>query len=302
MSQPKRHHILPKSYLARFCCNGQLCVFDRELSQYRLQTPINTAVQGYYYTLIDEEGNKNTEIESSLLSDIEGGTNPIIDKIDSHKPISPDEKEMLALFVAFLKVRVPDFEKSVNESYERVERRKARIMFSNEERIEAMMRKRESELDERMKISPKELMDFVLNEKYDVIPHRNESLLVMLSLSKKFTNLFQQMEWLFLCSPEQTSFITTDNPFTLVPPPDSNSFYGVGIATGGAKKLVPLSRKSCLMMCDRGDHIGYHEISRQEVRNVNLRVAANCDRFVIGRDEALVRDMVKTAKITNMNR
>jgi len=287
MNRPKRTHYLPESYLRRFCRNGILWVFDREEGEYRPQTPRNTALQRHYYPPIIE----------SLLSDIEGGANPIASKIDNHEPISLEEKEMLSLFIAFLKVRVPDFEKFVNGSYEKVVRRTARIMFSSEERIGAMMRKRESEPGEKSKVTPKELMDFVLNERYDVVPDRNESLRVMLSLSTKFANLFRQMEWFFLCSPEQTSFITTDNPFTLVPPLDSKSFYGVGIATEGAEKLVPLSQESCLMMCYRGDYIGYRGISRQEVHNVNLKVAANCDRFVIGCDEASVKDIVKTAKI-----
>lgn len=58
MSNPKRHHYLPAFYLDGFCRDGVLCVFDRERHEYRIQQPKDTAVQGYYYAVTDNDGNR----------------------------------------------------------------------------------------------------------------------------------------------------------------------------------------------------------------------------------------------------
>jgi len=51
MSKPKRHHYLPQFYLDKFSRSGSLYIFDRELNEYREQTPTNTAVKSHYYAL-----------------------------------------------------------------------------------------------------------------------------------------------------------------------------------------------------------------------------------------------------------
>ena len=66
MSSPKRHHYLPDFYLQSFCGNGFIWVYDRELREYRKQTPINTAVKSNYYAFRDENGVRNNEIEAIL--------------------------------------------------------------------------------------------------------------------------------------------------------------------------------------------------------------------------------------------
>lgn len=101
MSQPKRHHYLPQCYLEKFCKNGLLNVFDRERKEFRVQTPINTALQSRYYTITEQDGSKYSGIEE-LLSSIEGCTKPVLDKIDNRTKLSMEEKKILATFISFL--------------------------------------------------------------------------------------------------------------------------------------------------------------------------------------------------------
>jgi hypothetical protein len=42
-------------------------MYDREKGEYRRQTPKNTGLQSYYYSIEDEHGNKDASIERVLV-------------------------------------------------------------------------------------------------------------------------------------------------------------------------------------------------------------------------------------------
>lgn len=137
----------------------------------------------------------------------------------------------------------------------------------------------------------------------DIVTNRNLSLGLMLELSVDIAICFRQMEWLFLYAPDKKSFVTTDNPVALESPDlEPKNFLGDSIVTPGAIKLVPLSQRICLIMFDRGNLIGYKNTTREIVRKINIMIAICADRFLIGRDEALVRNLVNTTKINQWER
>ena len=298
MATPKRHHYLPQFYLERFCRDGLLWVYDREKNEYRQQTPINTALENQHYTAVGPDGQKHTDIEK-LLSFIEGKTAPIIEKIDKKEKINPEEKEMLATFISFLKVRVPDFEKTINEANEKMLKKVSQFLFSSEESTAAFIKKFERDTGKASGILPKDLMEFVQGDHYTVNFQREMYLSMMVEMGQKTIIYLLNMDWLFLQSPDVTSFITSDSPFILIPPKDYNpsGFYGVGMLTYGAKKVIPLSQMTCLVICDRGERIVYGGVSRENVRKINFSVAHDCDRFLIAKDKALLEKMVKVTRI-----
>ncbi len=302
MSSPKRHHYLPRFYLENFCNDGQLWVFDRKNKQYRNQTPNNTALQAHYYSVEDKKGNKNTDIEL-FLSRIEGQAQPIISKINASEQISNKEKDILSIFIALLMNRVPDFEKSVNTVNEHLSKQKLNLMFSDEETTQSILYQDKRDTGKKATVTPKDLVEFHKNGLYDIITHRNLSLGMMLMLSIDIANYFRQMDWLFLNTPNRKSFVTTDNPIVLVSPDhEPESFLGDSIITPGATKLVPLSQRICLIILDRGELVGYRYATIESVRKINIILAQNTDRFLIGRDEALVRNLVKTTKLDQYER
>ena len=303
MTKPKRHHYLPQFYLEYFCKEDGFWVFDREVNEFRQQTPKNTALKSYYYSVQDAEGNKRMDIEY-LLSQIEGHSKEVISKLLARKTITPAEREELSIFIGFMMNRVPDFEKSINMVEKHLIQQFADLMFSDEARVQSIMDKQELETGERQTLSAKEIVEFHKNRQYDIVIHRNESLRLMLSLSLDMAKYFRQMNWGVFHASEKTSFITTDNPVVLMPPVDYeyDSSWGVGIITPGAKKLFPLSQTACLIMYDHGDLLVHKDVDPYTVRRINLNVASHADRFVIGRDEALVRNLVKVTKIGHSKR
>ena len=197
MSSPKRHHYLPQFYLKGFCRDEYLWVYDRKTNQVRRQTPINTAIQSHYYSVEDEDGVKNTEIES-FLSQIEGLTKPIIQKVSNKDEISGEEKEILSVFLAILMNRVPDFEKSVDIMEGHLVKKMSDMMFSDEKRTKSVMDRYEKETGNKIEMSANELVDFHKRGAYTIKIHRNESLRLMLDLSFNFADFFRQMDWGFL--------------------------------------------------------------------------------------------------------
>lgn len=297
MSTPKRHHYLPEFYLKGFRRDKVLFIYDRELNEYREQSPKDTAVKSHYYALEDDEGKKNLEIES-FLSKIEGDAKPIIDKLERGEDISEEEKESLSVFISFLMNRVPDFEESENKMLEKIIEKASNMMFQDEERAKSIMEQHERDTGKKMDVTPEELVNFHKNVPHKYKIHRNVSLTTMLDVSLQIAHYFKQMDWLLFHTPDISSFITTDNPFVLLAPTNHKSgFYGTGIAMRGARKIVPLTQSMCLVMRDHGTSTVHKDIDREVVKETNLQIAYFSDRFVIGRDKALVKRNVKRAKL-----
>lgn len=274
-----------------------LWVYDIVDKKFRQQSPQNTAVQKYYYSFEDDDGEKDAEVEG-LLSLVEAHTKPIIDKINSGEIIDKEEKETLSIFIGFLYSRVPRFEINYNENRDRTLRHMNKIIFSDEKRTEQLLKKYERDTGKKAGVTAKELSDFACDDsRYGIEIHRNESLKMMLNLSKKLPIYFVQMDWLFLSAPRNSSFITTDDPLVLIPPKDLPDNAPYGIATRGAQKFLPLSQTVCLAMFDRGDRIDFREADRSEVRGINLSITSRSDRFVIARDYALLKNVVNTVGV-----
>jgi hypothetical protein len=289
--------------LENFCNNGKLWVYDRENKQYRNQTPYNTAVQSHYYTFEDEKGNKNTDIEKGL-SKIEGETGPIISKLNNREQITDKEKVILSVFIAFLMNRVPDFEKSVNVVNEHLVKQMIDLMFHDEEKAQSALDQYKRDTGKEFAGTAKDMVAFHKKGQYDIVTNRNLSLGLMLKLSVDIAIYFIQMEWLFLYAPDKKSFVTTDNPVAIVSMDDKQEdlIMGGGIIIQGTIKLVPLSQYICLVMFDRGNLIGYKNATREIVRKINIMIAMCTDRFLIGRDEALIRNLVNITKINQWER
>lgn len=299
MTSAKRHHYLPQFYLEGFTdTEGLLWVYDREQKKLRKQPPKDTAVQGYYYAFTDKHGNKRNDIEE-FFSRVESETKPLLEKIDQGDLPSTEEKLTLAVFVGFQKTRVPDFEKSVDEAGEKMIKRMNEFMFQSEETASQTVRGFEAKTGSRLKCEPKDLVEFVQSGEYAIEFPREHSIKLMMDLGMDMVGPLVQMNWTFIQAPGRSSFISSDNPFVLVPPSewDPKGFYGVGIATPGAAKVIPLSAKTCLLIGDYGDSLRISQGNQGLIRNLNLNIAINSDRFIIGRAEELLKRIVDITKV-----
>lgn len=295
--ESKRHHYLPQFYLKGFASANKICVYDRELNEYRIQTPVNTAIEKDYYTFIDKFGEKNKSVEK-ILADIEGKASPVFNKIKKQELISDDEKAKMSLFLTHLIYRVPEFEKLSNEIAQAISNFTMKHLISSTDQAEKWIKSYEKDTGKSFDVSPEFLFEYAQNPQLKIMLDRNTTLKPLLDFSFKNINWIHNMDWEIFSAPKNSSFITTDNPFVLLPPKGFPiGKRGYGLKTKGVKKIIPLSMKQCILIGLPGNDFKYVNVNSKIVRGINLFVASRCDRFVIGRDEKLLRNIVKYSKI-----
>jgi hypothetical protein len=99
---------------------------------------------------------------------------------------------------------------------------------------------------------------------------------------------------------EKKSFVTTDAPVLLTTvAPRKSSLWGVGFGNTDALVLFPLT-ESCALVMYGSDGTQHHRTAdKEEIRRINLALADHCQRFVIGREAALVRSLSNHLGIVN---
>jgi hypothetical protein len=298
VNEPKRHHYLPQMYLRGFAAGERIWVYDRVRSEYREQGLADTAVQKDYYTIIEASGAKNRDLER-ILADIEGKAAEAIRLADQQSPLTEEQRAAIAVFVALLKVRTPNFEKSFADAQDQLLRKILKGTMNSEERIAASIAAYERDKGKKLALPPKELLDFFQRGQFSIEPHRNQTVAMMIELSSEFALLLAQMDWVFAHAPDGSEFITSDVPFGIIRPRDwkPGFFSGVGILTPGAVKSIPLTRTTMLLAMDKGEITRHTGMPAALVHDFNIATAARTERFALGRDRVLLEDLVPAARI-----
>ena len=302
-NHPKRHHYLPKSYLKRFTREKALWIYDIETKQLRPQTPHDTGAIGYFNALEDRDGNRSFVIEEAL-SEIEGVTAQVMLKIETREKLSDEDRHTLAHFVSLQMLRGPDFHEDMNKMNGALMCRFNEHMFADREMGERLWKKADKELGGNSGVSFDEAREFILSGEYTIKTHRNRTLELMLELAPDFANIFLRLDWMIICAPANKAFVTCDRPFSIVPPRDKkpSPFHGVGIATKGAWKLMPLSMSRCLVMADPGTVCAYSDCDMSGIRQTNLNICHGTNRFVIGCERELVNSLVAEIQQVHVER
>jgi hypothetical protein len=296
-TETKRHHYLPQFYLKGFANEEKFCVYDRTKNEFRIQTPVNTALEKDYYAFIDNTGEKNKSIEK-ILADIEGRVVPVFDKIKKQEKLSDEDKGIMSLFLTFFIYRVPEFQKLSNEIAHKISEITMKNLISSKEQAAKWIRNYEKDTGKTFDVSPETLFEYAQNPQFEITIDRNTTLKQMLDLSYKHKDYLFNMDWEIFNAPKNTSFITTDNPFVLLPPKGFPiGIRGYGLRTKGVKKIIPISKEQCILIGLPGNNFTYVNVNTIIVRGLNLFLASRCDRFVIGRDEKLLKNIVKSTKI-----
>lgn len=294
MPSPKRHHYLPKFYLNGFARDGLLWVFDRKTAQYRRQPSQDTAVIGHYYTTSTDSGEKDYSIEAHLAK-MEGEAKPIIDKLDVGEKISAEERVGFAYFLALLLCRTPKHAREIEEVGDATHKLLAKEMIPTVEAAARLLRKD----GKKHSITAESMFEFVHKEKFQMKASRDYTISAMLDQSRRFFKEIALMDWLVAHADGHASFITTDSPLGYVLDDQQRRRREpvLGFASEKITKLVPLTSGTALVIGGPGAGFGHFSVDRNQVREINLAVTIECDRFVIGRDEALLRSIVPASKV-----
>ncbi len=297
MSEVKRCHYLPQFYLRKFADDeGKFWVFDRHRREYRLQTPKNTAVERNFYMIFDDGGTKNQEIEQ-WLSQLEGAASEAIRKLEREEAITFDDRIVISLFAALMMTRVPDFRKTIDELSQKLSKAVLQLEAQFREANPIVVNKNDKDKvaqtekveENRLAVTPSDTGRFAIT--------KTDHLRGMLETANEVGQILASRNWLIVKSASTSAFITSDNPFVILPPPNHHPARGVGVATPGAKSIIPLSSAMSLVVVSPGNQIAFVDADRMKVRSINIATALNSDYFLIARERRLLEYIVKRTKI-----
>ena len=109
MPEPKKHHYVPQFLLKEFLPYNvdQLWVYDIQKEEIRLQKPAEVACETNFYSILTD-GTLDRQLEKKF-SQIESKAKSIIEKFKQQAPLSTEEKQNFACFIALTRVRTPSF-------------------------------------------------------------------------------------------------------------------------------------------------------------------------------------------------
>jgi hypothetical protein len=292
-----RNHYIPQRYQLGFANeNGSVWLFDRKELQFRNGAPVNIGVQRDFYTTVDANGVPNDSVEK-MLALIEGIVWPVIDRLDRRADgISEHDRAHLALFVAFMRTRTPAFDQMSNNISDAIFKWLVKARNPTPEVVaEDYARATGRTID---MAEAREIFDVIHNDGFAIKAPRQNNIKMMLEIAVKLGEAIVAMDWTIYSTTSHCAFVTSDNPFLVLPPAGSDStLTGTGPLSPGATCLIPLSSKTLLCVCKNGSGLfKYVKATRDFVRFVNIQVVAVSNRFFVARDEALLRKLVKVTK------
>lgn len=300
LSGPKRQHYLPRFYLKGFSgTDGCVAVFDRVKNELRRQRPENTAVTGHLYTLTDEHGRQRYEIEAALSS-IEGDAARAIERLLNEGTCNESDREAVAYFVATLAVRTPSFIDSVRHGNGRLLKHVLSHMYGDEESAIRALRgleDREWESEDEMRRIARLLVETMDSEDYVVEVDQQHAVSTSLGLADALVPIFMQREWKLIDAPKKSSFVVSDGGIALTALIRHPQYRGLGYGSPHALTFVPLTSRTALAMWGESEKISRQTADSLKVRQINLELAKDVQRFLLGRDDNLVHAVANAAKL-----
>lgn len=307
----KKQHYIPQFYLKKFSQDGErVYVYDKKTGskgEIRYQTTLQVAHENNFYNYQTKSGKK--ENLEDFFSQIEGDAATAIEEAYDKRRLSDNDRGKLALFIAFIYSRVPAFKERTEESHTKMGEKISRMMFrmTPKEKFRNFLKEQGKEVtDDELD----DLIEFATNPKRSKIGFTYPNgywIKSMLDMGAELAPRFAAMDWLFLIADKPFAFITSDNPFILMPPKEFHPFYGYGLVTQGAKKIIPLKSNMCLIMGDIQDtpNTVFGDTNKEFYRGINSAIMFQSRRFCfspeIGKLEKLVK-VVKPYKIKRVGK
>lgn len=284
-TKAKRHHYLPRFYLAGFSRDGLLAVYDEDREHLRLGQPANIAVRKHYYSLVDENGAKDPSVEGSLAR-IEGRTKPVFDALVNRQFLATEERYYLAIFLGIMACRTPLFERLLSE-----------VLTGF---VESTVRRnlQEATEGELFGVPTTEIESVLDSGEFVLEAHPNTRISQIFENGKRLGRSFYVANWTVLHTDQRNAFITCDNPFGILSPrpvPSDFGFQRYGIASREVITTFPLSAEACLLMSGAGKTLTHASATKGQARQINLSTIAETDSYAMARDEGHLRSLIKRA-------
>jgi len=290
---PKRQHYVSKFYLNGFAEHRRLAVFDRSDGAVNSVSPKKTTVAENFYTFVDEQDRSRFDLEE-LFGIIESRAGAPLKVAVSRRPLTFEDREHLAIFIAMTAVRTPAAFEESRSVREKVERALLKHDISSEDgAYKFLMRNKPAEPEARLREQAKRVFEMVNEDRFRINVPDEAARQSSLKRWHTVAETILERDWTIVhAAGNDIEYITSDSPVVVVPRVGTENLP-LGFGTAHASVLFPLSRTAALVVDGQKGGRIRHSVARPEhVSNFNTAVAADCYRFVIASRERLVRQVV----------
>ena len=286
---PRKHHYVPVFYQKNFTNDaGLLWVYDRVKQTYKELHPLSVCFEKDLYTVKPEGKPPDMQVETKLLRHIDSRGSVGIGDFLSNK-VSRSAEQDVAFFMAFQWTRVPTMSRDIRVTYAKLIEELCRVAFSSVERAKSILEQVESETGRTVGLTPESMVEDVKERRFEIEATETAFLGTMISQAARLTRVLLQLDWEVLIASPETGFIISDCPVVVVPPRGGEQ---VGFVVPGSAKYFPLSRGLCLRLGEPGKRRRRRRLDKESVRMVNLNIAANSERFIMGRSRVQLENIV----------
>jgi Protein of unknown function (DUF4238) len=297
----KQQHYVPRFYLAGFARKNQLAVFDRRTGTIRPRTPEHTARIPNLYTFEDNQDRRRYDFEK-MFGYYEDKVAPIIARVAGRQRIGGHEHEYLTAYLALAALRTPAAISEAKAGHAGFIKARSLLMFSTENGVLRILREMEgSEAgEEALHDKAKRVMRMVRDDAYTVEVDDGFALGESLKKFKVIADAMYARDWMVLYTrSDSDSFLTTDTPIVLTTTSSAMRHLPLGYGSAHAQILCPLAHNCAIVMSGDQRRTGRMDITANALARFNRTVAADCHRYVFGRDTELVKEVTDELQLAS---
>lgn len=287
--KPVRQHFVPESYQKRFRGPENTLwayLFDQKPIRQNAQPRIIGSVPNLY-TLFNRDGTSDYYVEY-FFGVLEDESAPVIKKLIHKEEITEEERFWLCYFWGAQFCRSLDMISSYQSLFGEFQIQSLRRKYSSLEETKRML---QMEPCSDPTFTAEELFEHVHSDEYDVVYETSSILPVLLRLIPRIVEILWQSRITVLTAPENKSFVTGD--CSVVLRPLDKPTKSIGFDVPGIARVMPISWDTCLISDSIGSGIRRKAADRDLVRSINLAIASEAHKFIIGRNAELIASLIK---------
>lgn len=272
----KRHHYVPETYLSSFCAeDGKLTVFrkDDPSSPFRT-TPVNVAVEGYYYAYTREDGGRDTDSFEEFFSRAEADWPGYLAAIEARE-VHRDQLQKILEFVALQRGRVP----ANRDAYE---------IFHADSSLQTLRL-----MQERGTLPPPPKGHEDILDKVGIAIDPEISLKAIDAALSACEKIFSTLEFSVLRNETDCEFLTSDNPVVWYDPSSKDDCLRPYFVrqNGPIELLFPLTPRAVLYGSKQWNGsddglLAYCKLTeRNKAKRINKMISRFAYRAVFSRDD-----------------
>lgn len=278
-NQPRKHHYVPKFYLAGFTASGTkddyLHVLDQTVPKQFRGKPSELAHQRDFYVIETDDEQERMAIEK-MFCEIEGLAAPVIKEIArTHCLPNINEQIKLLHFVSIMAMRVPSAISLLNQPIEIASKMVLTQVVQNRQLWEDIIAQAKVTGQQVEDVPYEQMKEFIKSDSYEITASQNGKIHSILASIQIILPLLLQRTWSLLISEEEDArLICSDCPVSLEWTTQVSDFYAPGFEMLNTQLMVPLSKDVALI----GNFSGKPQVAQgtqKYVAIINSQTARN---------------------------